>query len=69
MTKFTRKRNYSRRRKLRSSRRVLKGGFDLNSALNAPGNWISDNIDRALAGGGKRKRKRKTKSRRRRIKK
>ncbi len=46
-----------------------RGGFDLNSTLNAPGNYIMDKIDRALAGGRRRTRRRrrvKRKSHRRR---
>tara|TARA_Y100000992_G_scaffold301934_1_gene274238 strand:+ start:471 stop:695 length:225 start_codon:yes stop_codon:yes gene_type:complete len=59
------KRNTRRNsRKMKRTRRKYKGGFDIKSALNAPGNWIADNVDRAIAGGRRKKRRNKSKKNR-----
>jgi len=56
-----RKRGKSMRRhkKSRSTRKYRhRGGFDVNSHLNAPGNYIMDKIDRMLSGGKRRRHRR-----------
>ena len=60
------KRRYRRKRvtKKRRRRRVRGGAFSDN--LNIPGNWVRNQIDRAIAGGSKRRRKSKKNSRKKR---
>lgn len=61
------KRRYRRKRvtKKRGRKRRMRGGT-LSDTLNVPGNWVRNQIDRAIAGGSKRRRKSKKHSRKKR---
>ena len=57
-----------KKHKKRSHKKRLRGG-DLSSTLNAPVNWITNQVDRAIAGGSrKRKRTRKHLRKKKRVK-